>query len=211
MKKVMIAAVILCAGLAIWAIAKPNKAARALTEPAVGSAAPAFTLTDTKGKQHNLADFKGRYVVLEWVNFGCPFVKKHYGSGNMQQTQKKAVDQGVVWLSVCSSAEGKQGHMAAADWNKEIAARKMASTAVLIDESGDVGTTYGAKTTPHMYIINPDGVLIYKGAIDDKPTTNKDDIPGARNYVLAALDESMAGKPVSTASTTPYGCSVKYN
>ncbi len=211
MKKVMIAAVILCAGLAIWAIAKPNKAARALTEPAVGNAAPAFTLTDTKGKQHNLADFKGKYVVLEWVNFGCPFVKKHYGSGNMQQTQKRAVDRGVVWLSVCSSAEGKQGHMAAADWNKEIAARKMASTAVLIDESGDVGTSYGAKTTPHMYIINPDGVLIYKGAIDDKPTTDQDDIPGARNYVLAALDESMAGKPVSTASTTPYGCSVKYN
>jgi alkyl hydroperoxide reductase subunit AhpC len=217
MKKIVIAAVILCAGLAIWAIAakvaeaeKTETVANALKEPAVGSPAPAFTLTDTKGKQHNLADFKGKHVVLEWVNFGCPFVKKHYGSGNMQATQKKAVDKGVVWLSVCSSADGKQGHMEADEWNEEISDRKMASTAVLIDESGAVGKTYGAKTTPHMYIINPDGVLIYKGAIDDKPSTNKDDIPGARNHVLAALDESMAGKPVSTASTTPYGCSVKY-
>jgi peroxiredoxin len=217
MKKAVILAVILFAGLAIWAVAakvadadKTEKFANALAEPSVGSPAPAFTLTDTKGKQHNLADFKGKYVVLEWVNFGCPFVKKHYESGNMQATQKKAVDRGVVWLSVCSSAEGKQGHMDAADWNEQIAERKLASTAVLIDESGAVGKTYGAKTTPHMYIVNPDGVLIYKGAIDDKPSTNKDDIPGARNHVLAALDESMAGKPVSTASTTPYGCSVKY-
>ena len=217
MKKAVIAVIailVLGAGLAIAAkLADANKTesfANALAEPSVGSPAPAFTLTDTKGKQHKLADFKGKHVVLEWVNFGCPFVKKHYGSGNMQQTQKKAVDKGVVWLSVCSSAEGKQGHMAAADWNEEIADRKMASTAVLIDESGAVGKTYGAKTTPHMYIINPAGVLVYKGAIDDKPSTNQDDIPGARNHVLAALDESMAGKPVSTASTTPYGCSVKY-
>lgn len=217
MKKAVIAAVILFAGLAVWLIAakvaeadKTEKFANALQEPSVGSPAPAFTLTDTHGKQHNLADFKGKHVVLEWVNFGCPFVKKHYGSGNMQATQKKAVEKGVVWLSVCSSAEGKQGHMAAADWNEEIAARNMASTAVLIDESGTVGKTYGAKTTPHMYIINPAGVLVYKGAIDDKPSTDQDDIPGARNHVLAALDESLAGKSVSTASTTPYGCSVKY-
>ncbi len=218
MKKavILVLAVIVFGGLA-WAIAakvaeadKTEKFANALSEPSVGSPAPAFTLTDTRGKQHNLADFKGKHVVLEWVNFGCPFVKKHYESGNMQSTQKKAVDKGVVWLSVCSSAEGKQGHMDAADWNEEIADRKLVSTAVLIDESGAVGKTYGAKTTPHMYIVNPDGVLIYKGAIDDKPTTNKDSIAGARNHVLAALDESMAGKPVSTASTTPYGCSVKY-
>jgi peroxiredoxin len=215
-KAVILVIVILCAALA-WTIAakvaeanKTEEFANGLSEPSVGSPAPALTLTDTKGKQHNLADYKGKHVVLEWVNFGCPFVKKHYGSGNMQSTQKKAVDKGVVWLSVCSSADGKQGHMAADDWNEEIAARKMASTAVLIDESGAVGKAYGAKTTPHMYIVNPDGVLIYKGAIDDKPSTNKDDIPGARNYVLAALDESMAGKPVSTASTQSYGCSVKY-
>ena len=213
---VVIAVVVVGAGLA-WTIAakvaeaeKTESFANALKEPTVGSPAPSFTLTDTRGKQHKLADFKGKYVVLEWVNFGCPFVKKHYGSGNMQATQKKAVDKGVVWLSVCSSAEGKQGHMAAAEWNEEIAARKLSSTAVLLDESGAVGKTYGAKTTPHMYIINPAGVLIYKGAIDDKPSTNTDDIPGARNHVLAALDETLAGKPVSTASTTPYGCSVKY-
>ena len=218
MKKavILVIAAVVLAGLA-WAITakvadaeKTEKFANALKEPAVGSPAPALTLTDTRGKQHNLADYKGIYVVLEWVNFGCPFVKKHYGSGNMQATQKKAVDKGVVWLSVCSSAEGKQGHMSAADWNEEIAERKLSSTAVLLDESGAVGKTYGAKTTPHMYVVNPDGVLIYKGAIDDKPSTDQDDIPGARNHVLAALDESMAGKPVSTASTTPYGCSVKY-
>ena len=217
MKKAVIAAVIVFAGLAAWAIAakvaeadKTEKFANGLKEPAIGSPAPALTLTDTKGKRHNLADYKGKHVVLEWVNLGCPFVKKHYESGNMQATQKKAVDKGVVWLSVCSSAEGKQGHMDAADWNEEIAERKLSSTAVLIDESGEVGRAYGAKTTPHMYIINPQGVLIYKGAIDDKPSTSKDTIPGARNYVLAALDESLAGKPVSTASTTSYGCSVKY-
>lgn len=217
MKKVVILVIlILFAGLA-WAIAakvseaeKTEQFANALKEPAVGSPAPALTLTDTKGKQHNLADYKGKYVVLEWVNFGCPFVKKHYGSGNMQATQKKAVDKGVVWLSVCSSAEGKQGHMSPDDWNDEIAAKKLSSTAVLLDESGAVGKAYGAKTTPHMYIINPAGILIYKGAIDDKPSTNKDDIPGAKNYVLAALDESLAGKPVSAASTQSYGCSVKY-
>src|SRR5687767_11058845 len=136
MKKAVILAVIVFAALAIWAIPKvanDNKTT-SLSEPTVGRPAPAFTLTDTKGKQHNLADFKGKYVVLEWVNFGCPFVKKHYGSGNMQATQKKAVDKGVVWLSVCSSADGKQGHMEAAEWNQEIAARKLASTAVLIDE-----------------------------------------------------------------------------
>jgi hypothetical protein len=213
MKKAIIAAVILCAGLAIGAVAKyriADTGASALKEPAIGSPAPAFTLTDSKGKQHNLADYKGKYVVLEWVNLGCPFVKKHYESGNMQATQKKAVEKGVVWLSVNSSAKWKQGNLSAAEWNDEITGRKMASTAVLIDENGAVGKTYGAKTTPHMYVVNPDGILIYKGAIDDQPTTNKDDIPRARNYVLAALDESMAGKPVSMASTQSYGCSVKY-
>ena len=213
MKKAVIAALVLGLLAAIAAIASyriRDTTPASMQEPPVGSPAPALTLTDTKGKQHNLADYKGRYVVLEWVNLGCPFVKKHYESGNMQATQKKAVDKGVVWLSVCSSAKWKQGHMSAAAWNEEIAARKMASTAVLIDESGAAGKTYGAKTTPHMYVVNPQGVLIYKGAIDDKPTTNKETIPGARNYVLAALEESMAGKPVSTASTPSYGCSVKY-
>lgn len=217
MKKTVIASLILCVGVAVWAIAakvadaeRTETFANGLSEPAIGSPAPAFTLTDSNGKRRNLADFKGKYVVLEWVNLGCPFVKKHYGSGNMQATQKKAVDKGVVWLSVCSSAPGKQGHLSAADWNEEIGERKVASTAVLIDESGATGRAYGAKTTPHMYVVNPDGVLIYKGAIDDKPTTNKNSVAGAHNYVLAALEESMAGKPVSTASAPPYGCAVKY-
>lgn len=213
MKKAVIAAFILGVVVAIAAIASyriRDTVPTAMKEPAVGSPAPAFTLTDTNGKQHNLSDFKGKYVVLEWVNLGCPFVKKHYESGNMQATQKKAVEKGVVWLSVNSSAKWKQGNLSPAAWNEEIADRKMSSTAVLLDESGEVGKSYGAKTTPHMYVVNPDGILIYKGAIDDKPSTNKADIAGARNYVLAALDESMAGKPVSTASTQSYGCSVKY-
>ena len=213
MKKAIIAAIVLGVVVAIAAIASyriRDSVPTSLNEPPVGSPAPALTLTDTKGKQHNLADYKGKYVVLEWVNLGCPFVKKHYESGNMQATQKKAVDKGVVWLSVNSSAKWKQGNLSPAAWNEEITDRKMASTAVLLDESGEVGKSYGAKTTPHMYIINPAGVLVYKGAIDDKPSTDQDDIPGARNHVLAALDESMAGKPVTMASTTPYGCSVKY-
>ena len=212
MKKLLILAVILGAGVVVWAATYRirDTVPTSLKEPPVGSPAPAFTLTDTNGKQHNLADYKGKYVVLEWVNLGCPFVKKHYESGNMQAVQKKAVGKGAVWLSVNSSAKWKQGNMSPAAWNDEIADRKLASTAVLLDESGEVGKTYGAKTTPHMYVVNPAGILIYKGAIDDKPTTNQADIAGARNYVLAALDESMAGKPVSTASTQSYGCSVKY-
>jgi hypothetical protein len=213
MKKIVIAAVILCFGLALAAVAMyrmDDSVASALTERPAGSLAPPFTLTDTNGKQHTLADYKGKHVVLEWVNLGCPYVKKHYESGNMQATQKKAVEKGVVWLSICSSGKWKQGHLSPAGWNDEIAERKMASTAVLIDESGETGRAYGAKTTPHMYIVNPEGYLIYQGAIDDQPTTRKDSLQGARNHVLAALDEALTGKPVTVALTQPYGCSVKY-
>lgn len=213
MKKAVIAALILGLGLAIAAFAKyriDDSVADTLKERPTGSLAPAFTLTDTNGKQHNLADYRGKYVVLEWVNLGCPFVKKHYESGNMQATQKKAVDKGVVWLSICSSAKWKQGHKSASQWNDEIAERKMASTAVLIDESGQVGKAYGAKTTPHMYIVNREGFLIYQGAIDDRPSTRKASLQDARNHVLAALDEALNGKPVTVAATQPYGCSVKY-
>ena len=181
-----------------------------LADPAVGTPAPALTLTDTHGKQHSLADYKGKYVVLEWVNLKCPFVRKHYDSGNMQATQKKALDKGVVWLSICSSAKGKEGNLTVDEWNAAIPKEKMHSTAVLLDPTGEVGKTYGAKTTPSMFVINPDGVLIYKGAIDDKPSTNKADIPIAHNYVLSALEEAMAGKPVATAATKSYGCSIKY-
>jgi peroxiredoxin len=187
-----------------------DSGADALKERPAGSLAPSFALTDTNGKQHNLAQYKGKHVVLEWVNLGCPYVKKHYASGNMQTTQRQAVAKGVVWLSICSSAKWKQGHLSAADWNEEIAERKMASTAVLIDENGEVGRAYGAKTTPHMYIVDPNGVLIYQGAIDDSPSTKKESLQGARNHVLAALDEALSGKPVTVAVTQPYGCSVKY-
>lgn len=213
MKKALIAALILCLCLAVAAVAMyriDDSVANELKERPAGSTAPSFTLTDTNGKQHSLADYKGRHVVLEWVNLGCPYVKKHYESGNMQATQKEAVDKGAVWLSVSSSAKWKQGHMSPSDWNDEIAERNIASTAVLLDESGEVGRAYGAKTTPHMYIVNPEGVLIYQGAIDDKPSTNKKSLQGARNHVLAALDEAINGKPVTVARSQPYGCSVKY-
>jgi peroxiredoxin len=176
----------------------------------VGQPAPAFSLTDTNGKPESLADFQGKYVVLEWVNHDCPFVKKHYGSGNMQRLQKKYVDEGVVWLSINSSAPGKQGNYAPVKWNEMSAAAKAVPTAVLLDPEGTVGHAYGAKTTPHMYVIDPKGTLVYAGAIDDKPSTDPDDIAGARNYVEEALGEAMAGKSITTASSTPYGCSVKY-
>ncbi|MCG3204808.1 MAG: Thiol-disulfide oxidoreductase ResA [Elusimicrobia bacterium] len=178
--------------------------------PAIGSKAPDFSLIDTQGKTHVLSDYKGRVVVLEWTNFGCPFVVKHYGSKNMQSLQKKYSDKGVIWLSICSSAKGKQGQMSPADWNKEIAHAGAHSLAYLLDEDGKVGSSYDAKTTPHMYIIDANGNLVYKGAIDDKPTHKQSDIKGAKNYVSAALDEILAGKKVTIATTEPYGCSVKY-
>jgi peroxiredoxin len=182
----------------------------ASADATVGAPAPALTLKDTHGKPHSLADYKGKYVVLEWTNFSCPFVRKHYDTGNMQATQRKALDKGAVWLSVNSSAEGKEGNLSPDEWNKALIKEKSAATAVLLDPDGTVGKAYGAKTTPHMFVIDPSGKLIYKGAIDDKPTTDKDDVKGAKNYVLTALDEAMGGKPVSTPSTTSYGCGIKY-
>ena len=176
----------------------------------ISKAAPDFTLTGIDGKAYKLSDFKGKYVVLEWNNLDCPFVKKHYGSGNMQALQKKYTDKGVVWLTICSSGEGKQGYYEPAALQEKYKEGKLASTAYLRDADGTVGKTYGAKTTPHMFIVNPEGVLIYAGAIDDKPSPDPNDIAKASNYVAASLDESMAGKAVATASTTSYGCSVKY-
>jgi len=176
----------------------------------VGKAAPNFTLTDTNGKTHNLSDFKGKYVVLEWLNHGCPYVGKHYNSGNMQKLQKEYTGKGVVWLSIVSSAPGKQGHMPPEEANRVAKEKNAAPTAILIDEKGTVGRMYGAKTTPQMVVITPEGTLVYNGAIDDKPTTEVADIQSANNYLVAALTETMAGKPVSTATTQPYGCSVKY-
>ena len=185
-------------------------AAGVRAEVTTGAAAPDFTLTDSSGTSHNLSDFKGKVVVLEWVNHGCPFVVKHYSPGNMQGLQAESTGKGVVWLSICSSAEGKQGYYTAEGWQKLNAEKGGKATAILLDPEGTVGKLYGAKTTPHMYVINAEGTLVYQGAMDDKPSTDSDDIPGAKNYVKAALDEVLAGKPVTTGQTKPYGCSVKY-
>lgn len=191
-------------------------AAAPVTATAVGATAsidqkaPDFSLTGIDGKTYKLSDFKGKYVVLEWNNLDCPFVKKHYGSGNMQALQKKYTEKGVVWLTICSSAQGKQGYYESAALKDMTAERKLASTAYLRDPDGTVGKTYGAKTTPSMFVVNPEGTLVYAGAIDDKPTPDPNDIPGATNYVAACLDASLAGKPVATKTTVSYGCGVKY-
>jgi len=186
-------------------------AGTALAAPEVGQPAPAFTLTDSNGQSHNLADFKGKFVVLEWLNHGCPFVKKHYDSNNMQNLQKEYTGKDVVWLSIVSSAPGKQGHMSPGETNQAKEEKGSAATAILIDGDGTVGQLYGAKVTPELYVINPEGNLIYAGAIDDKKSVDPADVEGATNYVKQALDEALAGQPVSTPKTEPYGCSVKYN
>lgn len=177
----------------------------------IGKPAPAFSLTDSNGKKVSLSDFGGKYVVLEWTNDQCPFVEKHYGSGNMQSLQKELSGKGVAWLSVISSAPGKQGHVDGAGANELTKSRDASPTAVLLDPEGRVGRLFEAKTTPHMYIVDPKGTLIYMGGIDSIPSTDKDDIGKATPYVKVALNEAMAGKPVSNPSTKPYGCSVKYN
>ena len=184
--------------------------APALAAPPVGSQAPNFRLASANGQPVTLDQFKGKTVVLEWNNPGCPYVKKHYESGNMQKTQAAARKDGVVWLSINSGAPGNQGHMNGAEAKAFVAAQKAQPTAYLLDPQGTVGKSYGAVTTPHMYIIDPAGKLAYAGGIDDKATASKADIAGARNHVLAALGEMKAGKKVSVATSRPYGCNVKY-
>jgi peroxiredoxin len=186
-------------------------AGTALAAPQVGQPAPEFTLTDSNGKAHKLSDFKGKFVVLEWLNHGCPFVIKHYESGNMQKLQKEYTGKDVVWLSIASSAPGKQGHMSPEETNKTKADKGSAATAVLRDEDGTVGKLYDAKVTPELYVVDPEGTLIYMGAIDDVKSTDTADVAGAKNYVKQALDEAMAGKPVSEPSTSAYGCGITYN
>jgi peroxiredoxin len=185
-------------------------AAGAQAAVSVGQPAPEFSGVDTRGKTHSLSDFAGKTVVLEWTNHDCPYVVKHYGAGNMQRQQKAATDAGVVWLSVISSAPGKQGHVEPAEADRLTESRNASPTAVILDASGDIGRAYGARTTPHMYVIDGEGVLRYMGGIDDRPTTRKDDIAGATQYVEVALAELAAGQPVSTPVSRPYGCSVKY-
>lgn len=172
--------------------------------------APDFQLTDVDGKKRTLSELKGQWVVLEWVNHGCPFVRKHYDEGNMQALQKEFTARGVRWLSVCSSAKGKQGHMSPVEWRDTIKSKGSAATAVLLDANGNVGRLYGAKTTPHMFVIDPKGVLVYQGAIDDTPSADPADIPNSTNYVRSVLNQGLSAKPISHSETKPYGCSVKY-
>jgi peroxiredoxin len=179
-------------------------------EPVIGKPAPGFTLMGANGKEHSLSDYKGSFIVLEWFNPDCPFVKKHYNSKNMQKLQKHYREKGVVWMIINSSAKGRQGHCTTERANEVIKEKDMVSTAFLLDHDGKVGKMYDAKTTPHMYVIDKEGLLIYNGAIDNMPTTKIKDIKDAKNYVWEALDEAMAGKSVSVNSSQPYGCSVKY-
>lgn len=181
-----------------------------LAAPETGKPAPGFTAVDSNGKSHKLSDFSGKTVVLEWTNHDCPFVKKFYGAGKMQEYQRTATADGVVWLSVISSAPGKEGHVTPAKANELTQSRKAAPTAVLMDEKGTLGQLYGAKTTPHMFVIDSKGVLAYAGAIDSIKSTDAADIASATNYVMQALGEVKAGKAVSVPSTQAYGCSVKY-
>ncbi len=181
----------------------------ALAAAPAGSPAPSFSATDINGKPVNLADYRGKTVVLEWHNFGCPFVQKHYRSGNMQSLQAK-YGADVVWLSVNSTSRSSSDYAEPARLSTQLRDFHAAPAKYLMDDSGAVGMAYGAKTTPHMFVIDPAGKVVYNGAIDDKRSTDLGDVKTAKNYVAAALDELKAGKPVSIASTTPYGCSVKY-
>jgi len=175
-----------------------------------GKTTPDFKLTNVDGKSWSLQNQRGKFVVLEWTNPECPFVKKHYDLGNMQALQKEMTEKGVVWVSICSSAKGKQGNYAPAEWKKLIKEKGANPTTVLLDASGKIGKTYGAKTTPHLFVINPEGVLIYQGAIDDTPSTDPADIADAKNHVREALNEALNGKTITIPETKPYGCSVKY-
>jgi peroxiredoxin len=196
--------------LTLFLVLTASTALLAADSPAVGTTAPDFSLTDSKGKTQSVSQYKGKYVVLEWFNPGCPFVQKHYGSGNMQKLQEEFTGKGVVWLTIDSSAPGLEGNLTAEQANAKMTEWKTKQTALVLDPDGKAGRSYGAKNTPHMFVINPEGKIVYEGAIDSKATPNPADINGATNYVKVALEESLAGKTVSNANTKPYGCSVKY-
>src|SRR6266576_6874408 len=182
----------------------------AFDPPPVGSAAPDFSLTDAKGRPHSLSQYKGKYVVLEWFNPECPFVKKHYGSGNMQKLQAEYTGKGIVWLTIDSNAAGTEGNLSPDEAQKIMTSWKTHQTALLLDPESKVAKLYGAKNTPNMVVINPEGKIVYEGAIDSKASPNPADIPSSTNYVKSAHGESLAGKPVSNPTTKPDGCSVKY-
>lgn len=203
MKKIsqLLSAIVI--GAASLALAAGNKTV------SVGAVAPEFSAVDSTGHKVNLEAYRGKYVVLEWCNFGCPYVQKHYKTGNMQDLQKKYTDKGVVWLTIFSSSEGQQGFYTNDQLNKFAASKKMSSKLVA-DPEGAIGHEYNAQNTPTMFVINPKGNVIYMGGIDDQPTSELDSVKGAKNYVSAALDEAMAGKSVTTPKARPYGCSIKY-
>jgi peroxiredoxin len=197
--------------LMLLAAAAAMIAGSAQAAPAIGQPAPAFSAVDAKGKTRSLAEFRGRTVVLEWTNNGCPYVKRNYATGAMQAAQRKAAAQGAVWLTVASSPPGAQGHVTAAEAKAWGAKMKAAWSAILLDPQGRVARAYEAKTTPHMFVIDPMGRVAYMGAIDDKPTSKAEEARGARNHVLAALADLRAGRAVAEPVTRPYGCFVKYS
>lgn len=195
--------------IALAAVLVAGSAASA-REPDLGKTAPDFSATSTKGASVKLSDFKGKLVVLEWSNHQCPYVRKHYGSGNMQKTQAAAKALGVVWVTIISSAPGEQGHVDAAEADKLTVERKASPAHVVLDPRGQIGRLYAAKVTPHMFIIGTDGALLYKGAIDSIRSSRQADIEKAKNYVTAALGEIKAGKPVTDTDTAAYGCTIHY-
>lgn len=178
--------------------------------PEPGKTAPDFELSDVTGKVHRLSAYRGKIVVLEWTNPGCPYVKKHYGSGNMQKLQEEYARKGVVWLSICSSAPGKQGHLTPEEGRAQVKKDRSKAAGLLLDPTGKVGRLYDARTTPHLFVVDAKGLLAYQGAIDDRPTFLKGDVKKAKSYVRAALDALLNGQLVAEPSTKPYGCSVKY-
>lgn len=208
MKKGLIVLGLGIAGVATaYVLSGGNPTAEAPSVATVGKAAPTFALPDTAGKNHTLEAYKGKWVVLEWTNHDCPIVVRHYNSGNMQATQKWATEKGVVWLQVVSSAPGEQGHISTDQAKEIMKSRKDVSTQMLFDPSGKVGKLYDAKTTPHMYIINPEGQLVYNGGIDNNSNGRATEVT---NYVKQGLEEGLAGKPISVPTSRPYGCNVKY-
>jgi len=193
-----------------FAFALSVAAGSAVAAPQIGAPAPAFTGAASNGETISLEQFRGENVVLEWTNHDCPFVRKHYETGNMQATQQAADAAGAVWITIISSAPGKQGYVSAEEANALTASRAAEPDYVVLDPSGEIGMAYAAKTTPHMFVIDKAGTLRYDGAIDDKPSANHATVEGATNYLLAALDSVVAGEEVAVTRTKPYGCSVKY-
>lgn len=199
-------------GSAAIAFVAESEAALLSENPVVGKPAPAFTVSDTKGKTHSLGSYRGKWVVLEWFNHDCPYTRKHYFTNNMQNLQRDYTGKGVVWISVVSSAPGTQGYLAsAADADRAMVDRKASPSFIVRDTAGTLGRLYAARTTPHLYVIDPEGVLRYAGAIDNKPSPSPSEVPTAHNYLKAALDAGLAGKPIAVGTTQPYGCDVKYS